>query len=427
MIIGSAMMFKRNGCCLKSSAFGDDDGKRQWHLFLSGIFWPEYVYRTMLSVICLHLVNTDATMNFGSNADMPLFTQRIDGWRSRFGGAILFAFVTGFLCLTVVTTDNAQQTPDNGTSVLPSTRTAQTSFPLYGVELNSAPRWQQLAPDRSNIITRWISPESRAGHVQGMIMIEMKKPGAPEAGQIAASLAKNWNGTVSGEQDVLDGEVAWRIVAEPKVDLQPVEGLVSLHDGRLYLIEGGVTAGHSCHDEIEIIRKGWKWIPLDPPVKHLEFRDQPALLFNGHVSINFPAAMSQFDNGHPENSVGIGLENYQLDRGEFTAMLQFAKLADGDTLSNAEDRLGKGIQAQLNLPDAFVWHRVKSGLVEGDVTQALPGPASDGKNWIMWGIAGLPGNQIVLANFTIYAEDPNDRAIYAKTAEKIVNSVSLLK
>lgn len=257
-------------------------------------------------------------------------------------------------------------------------------------------------------------------------MIEMKKPLIPDVRKLADSLAESWGGKVSDKKDALDGEDACRIVAVPKTDLQPVEALACIHEGRLYLIEGGVTIGHTCHAEIESIRKGWKWIPLEPPIRHLEFRDQPAVFFNGQVSMNFPAGMSLSDDGHPEKSIGIGLHNFQLDRSEFTAIIQFTTLADGDTLAKAEDRLAKGLQAQLKLPEPFTWHALKSGS-RGGMTNALPGPASDGKNWIMWGIVELPGHQIVLANFTLYAEDPSDRALYAATARKIMETVAPAK
>jgi hypothetical protein len=346
---------------------------------------------------------------------------------SHFAGIFLFFFVNVLLCPFIVARSYAQAAPSVKASTSPTTQASKNDFPLVGFTLKSVPQWRQLPSDRASRITQWISPQSQAGDVQGIIMIEMKKPAILDVRKVADSLAKASGGTVSDKQDILDGEVAWRIAAEPEADLHLVEELVCIHDGRLYLIEGEVTAGHSCHDEIELIRQGWKWIPLDPPVKHLEFRDQPAVLFNGKVSMNYPAAMNLFDDGHPESNVAIGLENYQLDRSEFTAFIQFGKLADGDTLASAEERVGKGIQAKFNLSEAFVWHAVNSPAMQGAVTQPVLGPEADGKNWIQWGIAVLPGNQVVLVNFTIYAEDPNDRATFAATAEKIIGSVSLSK
>jgi hypothetical protein len=328
----------------------------------------------------------------------------------------------GLFCLGIVAASNAQQVAGNGDSTQP----AAFEIPLYGIAVSSPVGWQQLRPDRSGSITRWISPESRDGNVQGIIMLEMKKPAVSDAGQIASSLAQEWGGRVADERESLDGEVAWRVLAEPHVSLQPVEALLTIHDGRLYLIEGGVTSGHSCHDQIESIRQSWKWIPLDPPIKHLEFRGQPEIIFNHRVSINYPAAMYTFDSEHADRRLGFGLQNFKLGQDEFTATVEFGELPKGTALISAEASIAKGIQAKFNLPEAFVWHDVNSNdaSVEAAVTQAVPGPESDRKNWIMWGIVGLPGTQIVLVNFSIFAEDPDDRATYVKTAEKIVESIA---
>jgi hypothetical protein len=350
--------------------------------------------------------------------------------KSRLAGSIVFTLVLCFFCVSVALQSPTPRTQTNYAGGEPggaADSQSPSAFPLFGVILNSPPQWQQLPPDRTGIVARWISPESREGSVQAMIMIEMKIPLGPDIAQYAGGMAKSWNGTVADKQEDLDGEVARRIVAQPRANLQPVEGLVSIHDGRLYLIEGGVTAGHSCHDEIEMIRRGWKWAPLDPPVKHLEFRKQPAVLFNGHLSVNFPAAMNLFDKGLPENNVGISLLDYRVDRRQFTAIIQFGKLNDGDTLANAENRLAQGMKAKFNLPETITWHAVNVESMQAAVTQVVAGPPSDGKNWLMWGIVGLPGNQIVLVNFTLLAEDPADRAIYAKTAEKIVGTISIVK
>ena len=156
---------------------------------------------------------------------------------------------------------------------------------------------------------------------------------------------------------------------------------------------------------------------------HLGFRDQPAAIFNNQVSINYPAAMYVFNNEHPERRLGLALKNFRTDRDDFTATIELGALPSGVALTNAEDSVAAGIQTKFNLPDAFVWRNLNEGATQA-VTQAVPGPASGRKNWIMWGIAGLPGNEFVLINFAIYAEDRSDRATYAKTAEKIVESIS---
>src|SRR6185437_10609952 len=83
----------------------------------------------------------------------------------------------------------------------------------------------------------------------------------------ANALAAKWGGRVVNDHVNLDGETACLVQAKPtKPALQPVEGLVAMHDGNLYLVTGGVTPGHSCDAEFEAIRQSWKWIPLGSAV-----------------------------------------------------------------------------------------------------------------------------------------------------------------
>jgi hypothetical protein len=304
----------------------------------------------------------------------------------------------------------------------PSTQPVTVSFPLYGLETSPPSGWQQLPPDRLDVVARWMSPDSQPNSVQGIIMVEMSKPDVADSAPIAHALARQLGGLVDDKPDTLDGETAWRILADPKSDLQLVEALVAIHEGRLYIIKGGVTAGHTCHDQIEFIRQNWKWIPLDPPTSHLDFRDKPGNI-NAHVSMNYPAAMYIFDNHNTNQRLAIAMRNFQLGRDDFTATVEFGVMPAGATLENIEDGLSNRLRAKLNLPEAFVWHDIENPAAPAAVTQVVPGPATGRQNWIMWGIAGLPANHMALINFSFFDENPANRELYAKTAEKIVASV----
>ena len=133
----------------------------------------------------------------------------------------------GVCCLVVLTGSGGRLGPSNDVTAQPVEKPAEppvtTSFPMFGVAVNSPPGWRQLPPDRSGIVTRWISPESRAGDVRGIILVEMTIPDLPDGARLARALARNWGGHVLDDHDNLDGETAWRIIAGPKTDLQPVE------------------------------------------------------------------------------------------------------------------------------------------------------------------------------------------------------------
>ena len=81
---------------------------------------------------------------------------------------------------------------------------------------------------------------------------------------------------------MLDGEPAYRVLAANDTPaLKPVEGIVASHDGYLYLVLGGVTAGHECHRQIEEIIKGWKWEKVVAPSEHLDFWPRPVAALGG--------------------------------------------------------------------------------------------------------------------------------------------------
>ena len=320
------------------------------------------------------------------------------------------------------------------------------SLPLYGLKLEIPPDWRQVPPDRSNIAVRWISPGSREDNVSGAIMIEVAKPAILDVERIAAGLAERWHGELVDKPDTLGGEPACRIVASVTEDLQPVEGLVCIHQGRLYLIEGDVTDGHACHDQIETIRQGWAWIPLDPlarieppsqadplahldspldePARHLEFRYQPTTIFKGKVSINFPTAMRLTNGSRPEATIMLSLHDYQHDHADFLAFVQSGQLVIGDTLAHVQERLGVLAHANFQFSEEIVWHKIKSDSARCEITQPLPAPGWR-DCWVIWSIVLLPDNKLVLTNFMISADNAEDGAFYAQTAEKIIATVML--
>ena len=49
--------------------------------------------------------------------------------------------------------------------------------------------------------------------------------------------------------------------------------------------------------------------PIEPPVKHLEFRDKPLSLLGGAATINVPALMHTYPTEHPDRVLDLGLHN----------------------------------------------------------------------------------------------------------------------
>jgi hypothetical protein len=320
------------------------------------------------------------------------------------------------------------------------------SFPGCGVMLKTPPQWSQVPPDRANIAVRWISPGSSADNVSGAVAIEVVKPSVLDVKRVAAVLARRWHGELVDKSESLDGEPACRIVAPVSENLQPVEGLVCIHEGRLYLIEGDVTDGHACHDQIEMIRQGWAWIPLSllakigPPAeldplakldsplnplsKRRDFRYQPITIFNGKVSVDFPTAMPEIDDTNP-GKILFSLHNYEHDHADFLAFVQPGGLLRGDTLAAVAQRVGAIVHTNGGFSGVFVWHSIKSDSARGLITQPLAAPPGGRPYRAIVAVVLLPDNKLVLANFVISTLNDDDLAFYTQTAETIMGTVKL--
>ncbi|HXE55173.1 MAG TPA: hypothetical protein VN541_19275 [Tepidisphaeraceae bacterium] len=353
--------------------------------------------------------------------------------RSQFVARIVFTAVLLVLSIPMVLTSLALRyaggsrsaTPTSATMPAPlSTMVPVRAFPTAGIAVDTPAGWQQLPLEQAGVITRWIGPGSTPESIQQMILIRVAKPRFG-TGETAVGLAAQWGGRVVDAHVNLDGETAVLTQAEPlKPELQTVAGLVVTHDGNLYMVDGAATPGHPIDGAIETIRKSWKWIPIDPPSKHLEFRKEPVIVLGGRISINYPAAMLSFDDGKPDQLFGISLNNVKLEAHDFEAVVQIAPLADGVTFGQAQDLLAADFQSKFSLAEPFVWHSVGSS-GQRAITQpvrVLKG-AQERTHWVAWGLISFDRTHVVMINFIIYPEDPNERAIYEATAEKIIASV----
>ncbi len=187
------------------------------------------------------------------------FFPLIIGWvayrlthRSQLAGTIGFTLMIVVCGLGVIQENKGPQWGMNTT----------TRFPAFGVAVDTPAGWTRGQANGATMMTQWISPDSTPNDVRAAIMIEVKNPQSMSLGLLTQRLAMLWKGQVIDEHASLDGEPAMRIAAEaPASGMKPVEGILSMHEGRVYLIMGGVTPGHSCHDQMESIRANWKWIP----------------------------------------------------------------------------------------------------------------------------------------------------------------------
>ncbi|HZL35156.1 MAG TPA: hypothetical protein VFC78_07595 [Tepidisphaeraceae bacterium] len=309
---------------------------------------------------------------------------------------------------------------------------ALRQFPTVGVAFTPPAGWQEMTRDKHKMVAGWVSSDSRPRDIHAMIQVEAAKPTVDDAQATAKAMAGDWGGKVADSPLTLDGKPAWRVESPTpaKSGLQPVEGIIAMREGYVYMIMGGVTPGHSCHDAIESIRKSWKWTPIETPVKHLEFRDKPMIVFNNGVSINFPALMHTYPTKTPNRVLDLGFYNLARNAPDFLAYVQQAAVPAGVKLDALENKLATNTQEKYKLAEAFVWHGLK-GATPRAITQPvrIPPEAPDAlaNGYVMWALIELPKGRLILINFTIVSENAPDRAEFEKAAQKIVGSVQAAK
>jgi hypothetical protein len=140
------------------------------------------------------------------------------------------------------------------------TRIPSQPITANGASFTGPKDWIQLKPDKPKHKGWFISPDSTQKNQYAMIMIDIGQPKYPDVETVASGLAKNWGARVLEDQTDLDGVLALRIRGENATSqVQPIEGVVAIHEGSVYMIMGGAVAGRSVADEVEEVRKHWRW------------------------------------------------------------------------------------------------------------------------------------------------------------------------
>jgi hypothetical protein len=130
-----------------------------------------------------------------------------------------------------------------------------------GATFSEPTGWTRVQPPRANTIGWFVNPGANSKTASRMILVDFGKPTEPDARKAAQALARQWGGTLLDKPIALDGASGYLVVAENRgPGLKPVVGIVVHRAGREYLIMGGAVPGDSVADEVEEVRRGWKWV-----------------------------------------------------------------------------------------------------------------------------------------------------------------------
>jgi hypothetical protein len=299
-------------------------------------------------------------------------------------------------------------------------------FRLDGVELDG---WITTQRDKGKSVVQWLGPRSTAEKPTAFLTIEAANGTSATAEESAKSLAKSWSGAVDTERADLDGESAFKITAPAKgTGLSPVEAIVTMHQGYLYLVMGGVTPGMSCRSQIDQIAKAWRWVEIVDASKHLDLMPEPLAAFDGSILINFPRDMYLNHTDNPQKVVDLSLYDLKKGMSTFQAYVQIVPIAEGKDFNTVKDNFLTKMNSQKIYNDQLTW-KPRNGdpmrLITPSSHLATSIAITKGDVYVKWALIKLGADRMVLINFTIAGSDAQERRLYEAAAEQIVDSIRL--
>lgn len=311
----------------------------------------------------------------------------------------------------------------------PATRPVQ--FPSFGASFSLPAGWTEIPREKAGRIGQWISPDSKPQQIKSLIMIETGRPGATSAENMAKNLARNFGGVVMDEPTKLDGEPALVVRAENHdEELAPVFGLVCVHGDNVYLIMGGALKDRDVRNEVEVIRKSWKWIAVEKPASHLAFRDQPFPAMDGKVQLNVPAMMHSVAADDPSTQLDLALFNLLRNDADFRASMSLITLHPDETFEQAKERFLTELGGKYKFEKAPAWQPRAGAATSRVLTQTVevprPQPAETETLHHQWAAVSLgdASHKALLIHFTHEASTEEERHAYEQAAAKIVDSVT---
>lgn len=198
-----------------------------------------------------------------------------------------------------------------------------------------------------------IAPSPAAGTI---VMIERMDSDGATAAQLAQSLADRVHATVAPGSFQVGGEKAVKITAAIQVDtFSSRDTYVVVHGAQAYLFSGLSTAAVSAKPVLDALIGTVSFAPPESPTKHLGvFLDEPFGVWG--FKMNGPACLRRVEASDTDVHLGI----YDFSGKEMTNPLnldfQHLVINTPKTFADIRDAYSAGLQKQLGLADALVWH-----------------------------------------------------------------------
>jgi hypothetical protein len=278
---------------------------------------------------------------------------------------------------------------------------------------------------------QWISSDSKPPQdIHAMITIDASLGSGKTAEENAQNVASTYSGKVSTDKLLLDGETAFRVDAvNTTKTLTPVEVILAIHNGFLYMILGSAVSGNPASDQIDQIVKGWKWEKIVAPPEHLDALTEPQMVFGNLVAVTVPKDMIANPTKSPDHELNLGLYNMADNSVPFQAFIQLAPIPKDGSFASMKANFLPLMNTKKLYDDPLSWtsrNKDETKLVTGSSHSASLTASIKHDAYLKWGLIKIDDEHMVLINFTIVPANDRDKASYEAAADKIVDSIQRL-
>jgi hypothetical protein len=161
-----------------------------------------------------------------------------------------------------------------------------------------------------------------------------------------------------------------------------------------------------------------------PAPINLDFRPEPMKIFDGKISINFPAIASEIKPPDPKRQFAMTVVKPGTKSPDMNVVLSLVQVRPWETLQTTAERLTTSFKEQHKLSDSFVWRTVQ-GQREALITQPVFHSTAPVYVHVMWGLVQFDSNQVILITVNLFSQDAAERSAYAACAQKIVESIQI--
>jgi len=236
--------------------------------------------------------------------------------------------------------------------------------------------------------------------------------------------ASLYEGKVLPMEVQMDGERSLRVrIEKGGSELHPVEALFAFHRGAIYMIIGAARDGHECASAVEDIRKTWKWIEFESPLKAPVLDPRPTLVFGGNISLRLPVNAYSWPIENPQSVEEWGLRYLGDNNSPFIVRVTTVQRNPQLTLAETGRNLVEGLGRTAKFGHAPEWRQV-AGPTERRMTSSVEVTIPNGtKVHVQLALVVIGEKELAFLNFTELPSSPEERANCDKLAEEIVKSV----